>query len=90
MLIPFKGLVYYNITSLLSCSIDATRDNGRYGRLLNHGKATANVTTKIIVVHDEPYLCLLAARDIFIGEELLYDYGERNRGIIESHPWLRN
>ena len=82
--------LYKNFTSLLSCSVDATEDNGRYGRLLNHSKTAANVVTKLVAVQDQPYLCLLAARDISVGEELSYDYGERSRSIVESHPWLRN
>lgn len=69
-------------------SVDATKDNGRFGRLLNHSKTSANVTTKLIPVDDHPYLCLMAARNIIPGEELQYDYGERSKEIIKSHPWL--
>jgi len=36
----------------------------------------------------KPYLILVAARDICIGEELLYDYGDRSKEAIEAHPWL--
>ena len=81
------------MSSVLLChtlynSVDATKDNGRMGRLLNHSKTQANVFTKLIEVKDQPYLCLMAARDIRPGEELQYDYGERSRAAIESHPWL--
>ena len=69
-------------------SVDATKDNGRMGRLLNHSKTQANVVTKLYEVKDHPYLCLIAARDIKSGEELQYDYGERSKAVIESHPWL--
>lgn len=70
------------------CSVDATKDNGRMGRLLNHSKTQANVVTKLYEVKGQPYLCLIAARNIKTGEELQYDYGERSKAAIESHPWL--
>ncbi len=69
-------------------SVDATKDNGRLGRLLNHSKSSANVATKLVEVDNHPYLCLMAARDVAVGEELEYDYGERSREAVESHPWL--
>lgn len=68
-------------------SVDATKDNGRYGRLVNHSRRS-NVQTKLVPVDGEPYLCLMAKRDIVKDEELLYDYGERKKEIIEYHPWL--
>lgn len=58
------------------------------GRLVNHSKSNPNVSTKVVEVDEHPYLCLMAARDIEIGEELQYDYGERRCEIIESLPWL--
>lgn len=73
---------------LLVYSVDATKDNGRFGRLLNHSKTASNVVTKLFAIDDHPYLCLMAARDIREGEELQYDYGERSKEAILSHPWL--
>lgn len=58
------------------------------GRLLNHCKTHPNVKTKVIEVDDLPFLCLVAARDIVVGEELEYDYGERDKATIAIHPWL--
>ena len=50
------------LPSLLpSHSVDATRDNGRKGRLVNH---YSNVVTKVIEMDDTPYLCLMAGRDL--------------------------
>ena len=69
-------------------SIDATADNKRYGRLLNHCKSNPNVVTKLVVLDQSPYLCLMAARDICQGEQLEYDYGDRSRLSVEAHPWL--
>lgn len=71
-----------------SSSVDATQDNLRFGRLLNHSKTAANVVTKLYEVDSQPYLCLIAARDIQPGEELQYDYGERSSEALLSHPWL--
>ena len=71
-------------------SVDATEDNGRMGRLLNHSKNQANVITKFYEVDDHPYLCLVASRDIKVGEELQYDYGERSKEATQSHPWLKS
>ena len=68
--------------------MDATADNERKGRLLNHSRTAANVVTKLVEVDEQPYLCLVAARDIAIGEQLEYDYGERDRETLDSHPWL--
>jgi len=68
--------------------VDATKDNGRFGRLLNHSKTAANVVTKLHEIDGQPYLCLMAARDVQPGEELVYDYGERSSEALLSHPWL--
>lgn len=70
-------------------SIDATAESGRLGRLINHSKTAANCHTKLTEINQRPYLMLMASRDISLGEELLYDYGDRNRDSIESHPWLK-
>ena len=78
----FRYFLYFSL------SVDATKDNGRFGRLLNHSKTSANVVTKLIAVNDNPYLCLIAARNIETGEELQYDYGERSKEAVASHPWL--
>lgn len=69
-------------------SVDATKDNGRMGRLLNHSRKNANVVTKVIEVDSYPYLCLIAVRDIDKGEELVYDYGERREDVVKAMPWL--
>lgn len=71
--------------------VDATEETMYKGRLINHSFFLPNLQTK--VVHfggDEFYLCLFALRNIKEGEELLYDYGERNEKRIEENPWLMN
>ena len=69
-------------------SVDATADNNRHGRLLNHSKTNPNVITKMVILDHLPYLCLVAGRDICEGEQLEYDYGDRSKMSIQSHPWL--
>lgn len=37
-----------------------------------------------------PRLIIIAKRDIGAGEELTYDYGDRNKVTLQSHPWLKS
>ena len=74
------------LTSLLH-SVDGTAEDGSYGRLLNHS-VNGNVESKLVNVSSKPVLILVAKSDIPQDAELLYDYGERSKEIIESHPWL--
>ncbi len=48
----------------------------------------ANVSTKVMEQNGKPYLCLIAKKDIQIGNELQYDYGDRRRVVTNSFPWL--
>lgn len=58
--------------------VDASEEDGRLGRLVNHGsKKEINCKMKLI----GEVLCLFGTRDIHEGEELLYDYG------LKSYPW---
>ena len=68
--------------------MDATQDNQRLGRLVNHSKTATNVITKVLEIDRCPHLCLLAAKDIQGGEHLQYDYGDRRKEVIELFPWL--
>ena len=43
---------------------------------------------KVVALEDSPRLVLIAKHDIEVGAELLFDYGERNKDIIKSNPWL--
>ena len=70
-----------------SYSVDATAESGKLGRLLNHSRS-GNCKTQVVGIGDRPYLILVAARDIVPDEELLYDYGDRNKETLEAHPWL--
>lgn len=69
-------------------SIDATKESGRLGRLVNHSKS-GNCQTRLHAIGETPHLILVASRDIEAGEELLYDYGDRSKESITAHPWLK-
>ena len=56
--------------------MDATKDNGRVGRLINHGKKSPNLTAQVEELDSIPHLCFFMSGDIHIGKELLYDYGD--------------
>lgn len=69
-------------------SVDATKETGRMGRLINHSK-NGNCQTKLHDINGVPHLILVASRNIDEGEELLYDYGDRSKASIAAHPWLK-
>ena len=70
-------------------SIDATEENGTFGRLLNHSRTGGNCKTKLHAINNKPYLILVTKREVQTDEELTYDYGDRSKGAIDSHPWLK-
>ena len=77
-------------------SIDATAESGRLGRLLNHSRTDPNCYTKVVWFRNEmrrpkqemPHLTIVARRDIQPGEELTYDYGDKEKQSLKAHPWL--
>lgn len=69
------------------CSIDATAETGKLGRLVNHSR-NGNLSTKIVEYKSKPHLVLLAKDNINKGEELTYDYGDRRKEALIQHPWL--
>jgi histone-lysine N-methyltransferase SETD8 len=82
-------MYYFNHRDKQYC-IDATKETGRYGRLLNHSCKTPNCVTKVVMLpnQEEPRLILVAKQDIEEGTELLYDYGDRSKESLKAHPWL--
>ena len=68
-------------------SVDATEENETCGRLMNHSKL-GNIKPRVID-DGNLHLCFFACEDIDVGEELLYDYGERKKDIVEQNEWLR-
>lgn len=79
----FKCLFVFGL-----CSVDATKESSRMGRLINHSK-NGNCQTKLHDINGVPHLILVASRNIDEGEELLYDYGDRSKASIAAHPWLK-
>lgn len=70
--------------------IDATKESGRYGRLLNHSKLKPNCKTRLVEYpNGVPRLIIEAIKDIKVDEELLYDYGDRSEKSLKIHPWLK-
>ncbi|XP_028982520.1 N-lysine methyltransferase KMT5A-like [Diachasma alloeum] len=69
--------------------VDATTESGKLGRLINHS-CKENLKARVINSHSIPHLVLFATREIAAGQELTFDYGERRKGVIDNHPWLRD
>uniref|UniRef100_A0AAV2J0M4 SET domain-containing protein n=1 Tax=Knipowitschia caucasica TaxID=637954 RepID=A0AAV2J0M4_KNICA len=55
--------------------IDASREDGSFGRLVNDEHRHPNCRMKKVEVEGSPHLCLFALKDIKDGEEITYDYG---------------
>lgn len=69
--------------------LDATREDGTLGRLLNHSRKQPNVRPKPVLIDGEPAIIFVAMFDLEVGTELRYDYGERKKEVIEKNPWLK-
>lgn len=68
--------------------IDATIETGRLGRLVNHHRRMANLRPNLFTFNGDPHIIFSAKREINVGEQLLYDYGDRSKSSIKHHPWL--
>lgn len=69
--------------------LDAT-EGTHISRFVNHSRKRANVIPKLMV-NDEgtPFIAFKARCDIKAGEELLFDYGERDPEIVRDNLWLK-
>ena len=47
-----------------------------------------NVAPKIIEVDHLPHLCFTASKDICVGDQLEYDYGDRSKSSVKHNSWL--
>ncbi|KAK2708539.1 N-lysine methyltransferase KMT5A-B-like isoform X2 [Artemia franciscana] len=81
------SFMYYFQYKNVSYCIDATAECPRLGRLVNHSR-NGNLATRILEIKNEPRLILITKRDIELGEEILYDYGDRSKEALANHPWL--
>ncbi|XP_059406406.1 uncharacterized protein LOC132141148 isoform X2 [Carassius carassius] len=61
--------------------IDASREDGSFGRIVNDDQKHPNCEMRKIYVNGKIHLCLFALNDIKEGEEITYDYG----GV--DYPW---
>ncbi|XP_056611035.1 uncharacterized protein LOC130427530 [Triplophysa dalaica] len=61
--------------------MDASKEDGSLGRLVNDEHKYPNCTIKTVEVNQQPHLCLFAVRDIEPGEEINYSYGD------SDWPW---
>lgn len=82
-------MFYFNWSNKCYC-LDATEPSHRLGRLVNHSRRKPNCKMEIFIDNNKPYLILTAIRDIQSNEEILYDYGERNKEAIKANPWLED
>lgn len=82
-------MFYFNFNNKCYC-LDATEPTKRIGRLVNHSRKRPNCKMELFSFDKTPHLILTAIRDIEPGEEILYDYGERNKDVIEANPWIEN
>uniref|UniRef100_A0A9J8B6L0 SET domain-containing protein n=1 Tax=Cyprinus carpio carpio TaxID=630221 RepID=A0A9J8B6L0_CYPCA len=63
--------------------IDASKEDGTLGRLINDNHKSPNCTMKKIIVNVTPHLCLFAVKKIEIGSEIEYNYGD------SQWPWRK-
>ncbi|XP_047200190.1 uncharacterized protein LOC118124568 [Hippoglossus stenolepis] len=61
--------------------VDASKNHGGLGRLVNDDHVSPNCEMKKIVFEEKPHLCLFAVKEIHRGEEITYDYGD------SAYPW---
>ncbi len=65
----------------MSFSIDASKEDGSLGRLVNNSHKSPNCIIKKVIVNDRPHLCLFAVKNIEPGTEIDYNYGD------SKWPW---
>ncbi|XP_026156664.1 uncharacterized protein LOC113126760 [Mastacembelus armatus] len=61
--------------------IDASKEDGTLGRLVNDDHIGPNCEMKKIVWEGKPHLCLFAVKEVSPGEEITYSYGD------SYYPW---
>lgn len=64
--------------------VDSTNSQGQ-SRLINHSRKLANLKPEYL----NGNIWFRAKCDIQPNSELLFDYGERRKEILEANPWLK-
>ena len=72
--------------------IDAT-ETDHISRFVNHNRKRPNLEPKLeyqmIDGMETPQIWFRAKRSLKQGEELLFDYGDRRKAVLEALPWLK-
>lgn len=68
--------------------IDPTMQTIHMARYCNHSKKNANAKMETRVLENVPRAFLFATKEILVGEEILWDYGDRNKEVLLQNPWL--
>lgn len=68
--------------------IDGSAESGDQGRLINHSPKHPNLRPKSAVVAGKLTILFYALKDINIGDEILYDYGQRANTKNQLPQWL--
>ena len=72
-----------------SFSLDATKNDGRKGPLVNHS-CEPNCKVEIRTVDNEQRVVLVAKQKIGIGVEITYDYEDLSKESLEANPGITN
>lgn len=81
-------LFFFQLKDRRYC-LDATEETNTMGRLLNHSRKHPNVKPVGLVLDGKPTIVFYAIEDVLPSVELLYDYGESDRGLIAQDQWLK-
>ena len=70
--------------------VDASRTN-HLSRYINHSKKQANLAPVCLRGRsgEMPEIAFKAKRNIEPGEELLFDYGDNRKEVVQTNPWLK-
>ncbi|XP_043460940.1 uncharacterized protein LOC122497738 [Leptopilina heterotoma] len=68
--------------------IDATAESNYKGRLINHSNEE-NIKPFLKVINEIPRVFFKATQDIAPDCELLWNYGEMRRSVLNTNPWLK-
>ena len=67
--------------------LDATA-NSHISRYINHSRKRPNLVPRLKVVQGVPRIIFKAKVDLEPGTELLFDYGDKRRDVVDANPWL--
>jgi histone-lysine N-methyltransferase SETD8 len=65
--------------------IDATNST-HISRYLNHSRKKPDVKA---VLDQTGAIVFKTIRRVAVDEEMLFDYGDRRKDVVDDHPWLR-